>query len=41
MSLDVYEMVVGKNMENAECILYGTCIDVCPKDVISYSFNSI
>ena len=31
MSLDVMEMVKAANMKNAECILCGECVDVCPK----------
>lgn len=41
MSLDVYHMVQTGNMEHSECILCGTCIDVCPENVIDYSFRSI
>jgi polyferredoxin len=40
MSLDVNGMVREEKMENAECILCGTCIDVCPKRVISYAFGA-
>ena len=39
MSLDVHGMVKRGIMENSECILCGTCIDGCPKGVISYSFS--
>jgi polyferredoxin len=40
MSLDVNEMVKRGAMEHTECILCGTCVDTCPKEVISYSFTS-
>jgi ferredoxin-type protein NapH len=40
MSLDVNGMVQGGTMEHSECILCGTCVDVCPKDVIHYSFSA-
>ena len=40
MSLDVNEMVKRGNMENSECILCGTCADICPNNVICYSFTS-
>ena len=39
MSLDVNNMVHAGTMENSECILCGSCVDVCPKDVISYTFQ--
>ncbi len=39
MSLDVNDMVQRETMENAECILCGTCIDKCPKKVLSYYFG--
>lgn len=39
MSLEVNAMAKSGNMENSECILCGTCVDVCPKDVIKYSFS--
>jgi ferredoxin-type protein NapH len=38
MSLPVEDMVEQNNMENAECILCGTCTDVCKFKVIKYSF---
>ncbi len=40
MSLDVNDMVHAGTMENDECILCGECVDVCPKDVIRYTFSS-
>ncbi len=40
MSLDVNGMVQLGKMENAECILCGTCVDNCSKHVIRYSFSS-
>ncbi len=40
MSLDVNRMVQSRDMENAECILCGTCADVCPRGVISYTFRA-
>ena len=39
MSLDVMKMVQKEEMENSECILCGTCIDICPNKVIKYSFS--
>jgi len=39
MSLDVNAMVHADTMENSECILCGTCVDVCPTDVIHYTFS--
>jgi polyferredoxin len=38
MSLPVEDMVERGAMENAECILCGTCIDGCEFDVLRYSF---
>ncbi|OLS30388.1 MAG: putative electron transport protein YccM [Candidatus Heimdallarchaeota archaeon AB_125] len=40
MSLEVEEMVKKGKIEHRECILCGTCADVCPKGVITYSFSS-
>jgi ferredoxin-type protein NapH len=40
MSLDVNGLVQKGAMEHSECILCGTCADVCPKKVIHYSFSS-
>jgi len=39
MSLDVRRMVEKGRMENAECILCGTCVDTCPKRVIRYAWR--
>jgi ferredoxin-type protein NapH len=39
MSLAVESMVQQNSMENSECILCGSCIDSCPKQVIKYSFG--
>jgi len=39
MSLDVNAMVQIEQMENAECILCGTCVDNCAKSAIQYSFS--
>jgi ferredoxin len=39
MSLDVNAMVQARKMENAECILCGKCIDICPEGVIHYAFK--
>ena len=40
MSLDVHTMVVTSHMENAECILCGTCVDHCSQSAIRFSFTS-
>lgn len=40
MSLPVETMVEGKRMENAECILCGSCVDGCEFDVLKYSFKT-
>ncbi len=39
MGLDVNAMVQRGDMEDAECILCGTCADTCQKDVIHFSFS--
>jgi len=39
MSLDVMAMAKQGTMEHPECILCGSCIDVCPKDAIAYHFG--
>jgi ferredoxin-type protein NapH len=38
-SLDVNGMVRNGEMENAECILCGSCVDFCPNNVISYAWK--
>jgi polyferredoxin len=40
MSLPVEGMVEKGRMENAECILCGSCVDGCKYDVLRYSFRS-
>jgi polyferredoxin len=40
MSLDVNTMVQAEYMEHSECILCGTCVDVCPHDAIRYTFSA-
>jgi ferredoxin-type protein NapH len=40
MSLDVNGMVQREHMEDAECILCGTCVDHCAKRAIRYSFGA-
>jgi len=37
MGLDVNIMVQQGSMENTECILCGSCVDICPKQAISYA----
>ncbi len=39
-SLDVETMVGRSSMENAECVQCGTCVDVCPRDALRFSFSS-
>jgi|GEM_PF-656374 len=39
MSLDVNKLVQKSSMRHSECILCGTCADVCPNKVISYSIR--
>jgi polyferredoxin len=40
MSLDVNAMIQIEKMEHPECILCGTCVDNCSKNVIRYSFSA-
>jgi NAD-dependent dihydropyrimidine dehydrogenase PreA subunit len=40
MSLDVNAMVQSGRMENSECILCGSCVDVCATSVIRYAFDN-
>ena len=39
MSLPVEEMVQGNVMENAECILCGTCVGGCRKGAIKFQYK--
>jgi len=39
MSLEVNDLVHQETMEHSDCILCGTCVDVCPKHVINYTFS--
>ena len=39
MSLPVTQMVQSGNMDNGECILCGSCVDNCPRKVISYTWS--
>jgi ferredoxin len=39
MSLDVHQMVQQADMEDAECILCGTCVDGCTQGAIRFSFS--
>lgn len=39
MSLDVEEMVNKNNMINSECILCGTCKEVCPKQIFTFKYS--
>jgi ferredoxin-type protein NapH len=39
MSLPVQEMVDHRRMESAECILCGTCVDVCKQGAIRYDWG--
>ncbi len=38
MSLSVEEMVKSDRMQNPECILCGSCVDICPKQVIRFAW---
>lgn len=40
MSLDVNSMVREERMEQADCILCGSCIDTCPEQVIAYAWSA-
>lgn len=39
MSLPVKEMVASGAMTHTDCILCGSCADICTKEVISYTFK--
>jgi len=38
MSLNVEEKEKGNRMKNPECILCGSCVDTCPKNVIHFAW---
>jgi ferredoxin-type protein NapH len=40
MSLPVMDMVQSQKMEHAECILCGTCVDVCPQGATRFEFRA-
>jgi polyferredoxin len=40
MSLPVEIMVNLRNMEHSECILCGSCVDICPEGVIAYGWET-
>ena len=40
MSLPVMDMVGKREMENAECILCGSCIDGCDSETLRYKFSN-
>ena len=40
MSLPVEKMVKENKMENAECILCGTCVDGCKSKAINFNFGN-
>jgi ferredoxin-type protein NapH len=39
MSLEVHDMVQRADMEDAECILCGTCVDGCSQKAIRFTFS--
>jgi len=40
MGLNVNHMVTNNIMDDSNCILCGECIEKCPKEAITYSFNT-
>ena len=40
MSLPVQVMVNLGNMEHSECILCGSCVDICPEGMIAYGWEN-
>jgi len=40
MSLDVNSMVHEGRMEQADCILCGSCVDACPQGAIAYAWSA-
>lgn len=36
MSLDVHKMVQKNRIEHSECILCGSCVDICPLNLLSF-----
>jgi NAD-dependent dihydropyrimidine dehydrogenase PreA subunit len=39
MSIDVHAKILSGDMEHADCILCGQCVDNCTQKVIAYSFG--
>ncbi len=40
MGLDVSAMVTAEAMENAECVLCGSCVDTCAARAVRFSFSA-
>ena len=40
MRLDVHTMVETRDVEDSECILFGSCVDGCDMDSIHYTFSA-
>ncbi|UYP47455.1 hypothetical protein NEF87_003740 [Candidatus Lokiarchaeum ossiferum] len=39
MSIDVHTLIQSENIEDMECILCGSCVDVCSHDVIKFAWK--
>lgn len=40
MSLDIRNMVLSGSVEHTECVLCGTCVDVCPVNAVEYTWKA-
>jgi len=40
MGLDVQALVRSASMEDAECVLCGNCVDICPNKTLRYTFSA-